>query len=96
VPKPLVTKTILAHRLAKTHGISINRAAALVEDFVFMVNAALSDGRTVRLAGLGVFKTIRRPSRKAHVPSTGEIVRVAARKRVFFRADAGFTATINA
>lgn len=45
----------------------------------------LGIGNEIRLSGLGTFKTVSKPERRARNPQTGESVTVPARKAVTFK-----------
>ena len=58
----------------------------LLTDVVGMLVQHLKAGDRVRMAGLGVLEIRDRPARAGRNPATGEVIRIAASRKVGFRA----------
>jgi nucleoid DNA-binding protein len=60
-------------------GLSKSEVSAVFEGILKMIENELAKGGTVELRRFGTFRCVRRASRKAVNPRTGEPVKVAAR-----------------
>ena len=74
----------LAALLAEQHGLSKVGAARVLDTVIDTVCSELKKGNTVALAGFGNFKVGQRAARVGRNPSTGDKIRIAARKLVKF------------
>lgn len=80
----LITRDVLAERLAERAEITMVAARDEVKWFFDTLTGALSGGDEVRIHGFGSFKTAERAARVGRNPRTGETVQVAARRVVRF------------
>jgi nucleoid DNA-binding protein len=80
----LLTRDVLADRLAERAEITLATARDEVKWFFDTIASALSSGDEVRIHGFGAFKTANRAARMGRNPRTGEAVPVPARRVVRF------------
>jgi len=78
-------KPELARLLAATAGVTQGQAKAVLSALPSVVLSLAQAGHAVRLAGLGSFRVVERPARKARNPQTGEPVLVPERRVLTFR-----------
>lgn len=81
-----VTKQDLTDLLVETIGLTGKESKALVESFFSTIRCTLVDGEPVKLSGFGNFALRDKRARPGRNPKTGEIVPIAARRVVTFRA----------
>jgi DNA-binding protein HU-beta len=82
----VVTRDVLAEKLAKRAEITMTAARDEVRWFFDTIADALQAGDEVRIHGFGSFKTAQRAARMGRNPRTGESVKVPARRVVRFGA----------
>jgi nucleoid DNA-binding protein len=82
----VVTRDVLAARLAERAEITMSAARDEVRWFFDTIAGALEGGDEVRIHGFGSFKTAQRAARMGRNPRTGESVKVPARRVVRFAA----------
>lgn len=63
--------------------------------FLDVVGAALAQGEEVKIMGLGTFKTIECKERNGVNPQTGEIIKIAARKKVHVKMSKALKVAVN-
>jgi len=80
----LMTRDVLAERLAERAEITLTAARDEVKWFFDTLSSALVTGDEVRIHGFGAFKTAQRAARTGRNPRTGEAVKVPARRVVRF------------
>lgn len=81
-----MTKSDLVQRIARQFpGISRQEARVMVELFLEGMKEALGSGDTVEIRDFGVFRIRSRSTRNGRNPKTGEKVKVAAKKVVYFK-----------
>ena len=85
-PRRTVTKKDLTDHLVDTMGLSGKESKALVELFFNTMRSTLAAGEAVKLAGFGNFTLHDKRARPGRNPQTGEVVPIAARRVVTFRA----------
>lgn len=85
-PAPVITLKQLAAELAAEHGMEKRDAQTLLTDVVGMLVQHLKAGDRLRMAGLGVLEIKDRPARAGRNPATGEVIQIAASRKVAFRA----------
>ena len=81
-----VTKKDLTDRLVDTLGLTGKESKALVESFFDTICSTLAAGEDVKLSGFGNFTLRDKRPRPGRNPETGEMVPIAARRVVTFRA----------
>jgi len=82
----VVTRDVLAEKLAQRAEITMSAARDEVRWFFDTIANALEKGDEVRIHGFGSFKTAQRAARMGRNPRTGEAVSVPARRVVRFAA----------
>jgi DNA-binding protein HU-beta len=92
----LLTRDVLAERLAKRAEITLTTARDEVKWFFDTIASALSSGDEVRIHGFGAFKTANRAARMGRNPRTGEAVPVPARRVVRFSPSTTLTGSLGA
>lgn len=81
-----VTKKDLTDRLVDTLGLTGKESKALVESFFDTICGTLAAGEDVKLSGFGNFMLRDKRPRPGRNPKTGEMIPIAARRVVTFRA----------
>ena len=81
-----VTKQELTDHLVDTMGLTGKESKRLVESFFNTIRATLAAGEGVKLHGFGNFTLHDKRARPGRNPQTGEVVPIAARRVVTFRA----------
>ena len=81
-----VTRADLSEAVYNELGLSRTESAALVEDILQEIIAALEKGETVKLSSFGAFVVRHKKQRMGRNPKTGEEVPIAARRVLSFRA----------
>ena len=92
----LLTRDVLADRLAGRAEITLATARDEVKWFFDTIAGALKSGDEVRIHGFGAFKTAQRAARMGRNPRTGEAVPVPARRVVRFSPSTTLTASLGA
>lgn len=83
-----VTTSGIVSQIHKSLKGEVSKAAVkgIVQDFISQVRSGLMSKEVVRLDKLGIFKVRACAARKGRNPQTGEIVKIKARDRVYFKA----------
>ena len=81
-----VTLKHLAAALADQHEITKKKSEEILNDAVGLVTKHLKKGERIRISGLGILQVRKRPARMGRNPATGEQIKIAASKKVAFRA----------
>ena len=92
----LMTRDVLADRLAERAEITMSAARDEVKWFFDTITDALTSGDEVRIHGFGSFKTAQRAARVGRNPRTGEAVQVPARRVVRFSPSTTLSQTLSA
>lgn len=92
--KPM-TKADMIDKVAKDAGIPKAAAKTAIESFVDMARKEVKVGRSFRVAGLGTFALKKSKARKGVNPSTGEPIKIKAKKRMTFKAGAQVKSLLN-
>jgi DNA-binding protein HU-beta len=79
-----VNTTEIAERIAETHGLPKSQAKAVVESVLGEITDAVRKGEEVVFSGFGKFKVRDMPEREGRNPATGEVIRIAAMKKLVF------------
>jgi DNA-binding protein HU-beta len=85
-PQVTVTLKQFAAQLAVTHDLSKKLAEAVLGDLVTLATQHLRKGDKIRLTGLGILQVRAREARMGRNPATGESIKIAASKKIAFRA----------
>ena len=80
----VVTRDVLADKLAERAEITMSAARDEVRWFFDTIASSLQAGDEVRIHGFGSFRTAQRAARMGRNPRTGEAVKVPARRVVRF------------
>lgn len=80
-----MTKTDLVEKLAQELNLSRQTAEEAVNAFFATIKEALLAGEGVELRGFGSFRFRQRGSRMGRNPRTGSLVKVPAKKILFFK-----------
>ena len=80
-----MTKSQIVRIIAEGTGLTRMETQAVIDGFLATVNYALYRRERVDLRGFGVLKVVKRKSRIARKPSTGELVHVPEHLTVAFR-----------
>lgn len=90
----VLTRDVLAERLAERAEITMAAARDEVKWFFDSLSSALAAGDEVRIHGFGTFRTTERAPRMGRNPRTGETVQVPARRVVRFTPSTTLTAAL--
>ncbi len=74
----------LAAKLADQNSLSKDQAKSLVDGLVKEILEAVSSGEEVSLPGFGKFKVKESAAREGRHPSTGEVLKIAASRKLSF------------
>ena len=64
---------------------SVGQPNALLDGLIAAATSHLKAGAKVRLTGLGILQIQDRPARSGRNPATGEVIQIAASKKIAFR-----------
>jgi len=81
-----VTVKQVAEALAEKHELTKKQGNEIIADFSEMLTSLLKKGNRVRWSGMGTMEVKKRAARKGRNPATGETIKIAASKKVAFRA----------
>ena len=90
----VVTRDVLAGRLAQRAEISVRAAREEVQWFFDTMSSALQRGDEVRIHGFGSFSTAQRAARPGRDPRTGEPLSLPPRRVVRFVASTSLSAAL--
>ena len=90
-----MTKQELIDAMAAKSGLTKADSSRALEAFISVVTETVKKGDKVTLTGFGVFKSTRREAREGRNPRTGEVVKIAARNSVSFKAGSKLKDAIN-
>lgn len=79
-------KTDLAAKIADTYGFTKKQANEIVEMVFGEIMAAVKNGEEAAISGFGTFKIVERKERMGVNPRTGEKIKIAASRKLKFRA----------
>ncbi|KFD40066.1 HU family DNA-binding protein [Schleiferia thermophila] len=80
-----MNKTDFVDAVAAKAGLSKANAKAAVDAFISTVGDALKNGDKVILTGFGTFSVSERSAREGRNPSTGEMIKIPAKKVAKFK-----------
>lgn len=81
-----VTVKAMVQELAEKHELTKKFANEFFDDFNAMLTELLKKGNRVRWSGIGTMEVKKRAARTGRNPATGEAIKIAASKKVAFRA----------
>jgi DNA-binding protein HU-beta len=79
------TAELVDHIAAQDQKITKAQAKSLVDGLFGAIRDAAVRGEEVSLPGFGKFKVQAKPARTGRNPSTGEVIEIAATKKVVFQ-----------
>lgn len=89
-----MNKTELINAIAEKAGLTKVQAKAALEATLNTVSEQMAKGDKVALIGFGTFAVAEKPARKGINPRTKEVIEIAARKVVKFKAGAELNAVV--
>jgi DNA-binding protein HU-beta len=81
-----VTLKQMAAGLAESHDLPAKQLEAVLSDLVALATKHLRSGDRLRLTGLGILEVRSRAARMGRNPATGEAIKIAASRKIAFRA----------
>lgn len=90
-----MNKAELVAALAQAQGITKTQAGQNVDALLAVVSAELASGKTVQLIGFGSFNVVNTKARKGRNPRTGEVLKIAAAKKVRFNISSKLRSDVN-
>lgn len=90
-----MNKTELIDAIATSAGITKEQARKAYNAFTSSVENTLKAGNKVSLIGFGTFSINEKPAREVRNPRTGEMIKVAAKKAVKFKAGSELSDAVN-
>lgn len=90
-----ITLPALTQLLALQSGDTKKQSEDFIKEIFSVISSALAEGETVKIKGLGVFKTIQVEARKSVNVSTGEDHKIPAHRKVVFVASKELAAMVN-
>ena len=88
-------KVELVEAVAKTTGLTKADSTRAIDATFAAITGALKKGDKVPLVGFGTFAVSKRAAREGRNPRTGEVVKIAARKAVTFKAGSALKDAVN-
>lgn len=88
--------TELVDRVAVEHGLTKAHARSIVEAVFKALTEATVQGEEVAITGFGRFKVTDRSARQGRNPATGEIIEIAASRKLAFTAAKSIRDQLNA
>jgi len=70
--------------LAEKNGLSKKEAAEHLENFVELMTSLLKKEAKINITGFGIFKIAHRKAREGRNPRTGEVIQIAASRKLRF------------
>ena len=80
-----MTKADVIARIASQTGLTKTDVRAVVEGFLDSVKYALKKDDPLEIRGFGTFFCVKRASRTARNPRTGDVVKIPSRKQPVFK-----------
>lgn len=90
-----ITRAQLAEAIYAQVGLSRNESAALLEDVLERVSAALEGGKAVKISAFGTFSVRQKGMRVGRNPKTGVEVPIMPRRVLSFRPSQVLRARLN-
>ena len=88
-------KVELVEAVAEKAGLTKADATRAIDAFCETITEALANGDKITLVGFGTFSVSERAAREGRNPRTGEIVSIAARNAVSFKAGSALKDAVN-
>jgi DNA-binding protein HU-beta len=90
-----MNKAELIDAMAASAGLSKADAKKALDGFVGATTDALKKGERISLVGFGSFDLSKRNARNGRNPKTGEVIQIAAKNTVRFKAGSELSTTVN-
>jgi DNA-binding protein HU-beta len=90
-----MNKAELIDAIANESGLSKADAKKALDAFVNATSAALKGGDKISLVGFGTFDVSKRSERNGRNPKTGEVITIAAKNTVRFKAGSDLSNSVN-
>ncbi len=90
-----MTKQELIDAIAAKSGLTKADSSRALEAFMSSVAETLKKGEKITLTGFGTFGVSKRAARDGRNPRTGEVVKIAARNSVSFKAGSKLKEAVN-
>lgn len=90
-----MTKQELVELMAAKSGLTKADSTRALDAFMNAVVETLQKGEKVTLTGFGTFSVSKRAARDGRNPRTGEVVKIAARNSVSFKAGSKLKESVN-
>jgi DNA-binding protein HU-beta len=90
-----MNKAELVDAIAASANLSKADAKRALDAFVEVSSGALKSGDRISLVGFGSFSVSDRPARNGRNPKTGEVIKIAAKKSIRFKAGAELNGKVN-
>jgi len=84
-----MNKKEMVDALAAKSGMTKTDSKKALDAMLEVIGETLKNGESVSLVGFGNFSVVERPERKGVNPATKEVITIAAKKAVKFKAGAG-------
>jgi DNA-binding protein HU-beta len=88
--------TDLAEQIANSHELGKAQAREIIESVFSAITQAATSGDEVALPSFGKFKVADRAARQGRNPSTGEVIQIAASRKLAFTAAKSVRDKLNA
>jgi DNA-binding protein HU-beta len=85
----------MAQDLAARTELSENKAYGVIGEIMDIISGRLKKGDSVTLVGFGTWSVAKRAARKGRNPSTGESIKIKAKKVTRFKAGTSLKNTVN-
>lgn len=90
-----MNKSELVDAIAVNSGLTKADAKKALEGFITATSETLQKGDKIALVGFGSFSVTERSARKGKNPRTGEVIDIAAKKSVKFKAGSELSGALN-
>lgn len=90
-----MNKSELVDAIAQNSGLSKADSKKALEGFIAATSETLKKGDKIALVGFGSFSVTERSARKGKNPRTGEVIDIAAKKSVKFKAGSELSGALN-
>lgn len=90
-----MTKKDIIDHISRSTGATKTDVSVVLDEFVELIHDRLSQGGDVAYPGLGKFEVSRRAARMGRNPQTGNVVNIAAKNGVRFKASSKLKESAN-
>jgi DNA-binding protein HU-beta len=82
----VITLKSIFESMTESQELTKKQGHAMLEDLVVALTGHLAKGNKIRMSGIGILEVKNRPARMGRNPATGEAIKIAASKKIAFRA----------